>query len=479
MLQPRCISLRFVLFIAPICAKPKLGRDVCMEASKKDYINAEIFKLLDLRSKFFYFGGTAIWSTFSILDLLVAREHFAHFLKYRVLGAAVFFSFGLVEKRSRSILNRRIYLFLGISVLAVLLETMLFQLGGHQSSYYLGIVQAGIMVICFYPAPQGSSAFAMALMMELIYAVPILLFDTITNPRQFIENNLVIITCLGMIATWRWMSDRTLINKISLQYDLAQMAEELRSRKEELEGNLTALKTTQSQLIEASKMASIGTFAAGIAHEINNPLSIMQGYVHIIRELLRKKNALDPTLESLCEKHRQGVQRIAAISNSLLAFSKKEPVEVTAVDLHEAIEIALSFVRTQYQSAGVSLELDERVKRPGVLADPAYLQQILLNILSNAKDATEGNRGPRAISVITEDSGKFTKISINDNGHGIPKELQERIFDPFFTTKAPGSGTGLGLAIVRSLVTSMNGKITVHSEVGKGTTFDIELPAVG
>jgi two-component system, NtrC family, sensor kinase len=234
------------------------------------------------------------------------------------------------------------------------------------------------------------------------------------------------------------------------------------------------------QVIEAGKLASVGELAAGIAHEINNPVAIMMEEAGWVMDILADGDFGTP--ENLAEMHRaldqvrvQGA-RCKDITHKLLSFARKTDSRLRELDINDlAAEMAeLSEKRARYVNVRLRTELAPGL--PHVAGSPSELQQILLNLINNAMDAMEKNGGDLVIT--TRLAGDRVELSVSDSGHGIPKSVLPRIFDPFFTTKAVGKGTGLGLSICYGIVKKLSGEITVDSAPEKGSTFRISLPAV-
>lgn len=233
------------------------------------------------------------------------------------------------------------------------------------------------------------------------------------------------------------------------------------------------------QVIEAGKLASIGELAAGIAHEINNPVAIMVEEAGWIGDLLAEDDGEDNSDEmkkSLKQIRTQGA-RCKEITHKLLSFARKIDPTVHEVDINELVQevVGLSDQRTRY--GNVELELLLQDDLPPLEGSPSELQQVLLNLVNNAIDAL-GTKGGK-VSVSTCLAEGSILVTVKDNGEGIPKANISKIFDPFFTTKPVGKGTGLGLSIIYGIVKKMGGEITVESEQNVGTVFRVQLPAMG
>ena len=233
------------------------------------------------------------------------------------------------------------------------------------------------------------------------------------------------------------------------------------------------------QVIEAGKLASVGELAAGIAHEINNPVAIMMEEAGWVMDILADDDHDSP--DNLAEMRRaldqvrvQGA-RCKEITHKLLSFARKTDSRLRELDINDlAAEMAeLSEKRARYVNVRLRAELAPGL--PHVAGSPSELQQLLLNLINNAMDAMEKNGGDLVIA--TRLAADKVELSVSDTGHGIPKSVQSRIFDPFFTTKAVGKGTGLGLSICYGIVKKLGGEISVESAPEKGAIFRVLLPA--
>ncbi len=224
-----------------------------------------------------------------------------------------------------------------------------------------------------------------------------------------------------------------------------------------------------------NRMASIGRLAAGVAHEINNPLSIIEENAGLLTDLLTLTDA-PPDRErflAIADSVRNSVVRCAAITHGLLGFAKTMEPTTTPIDLRALIEEVLNFERRLAGYRNLNITTDIPKPLPAIESDRGQLQQVFLNILTNAFDAVDDG-GRVDISMELQDENTIT-VMITDNGHGIPEKNLKRIFEPFFTTKLE-YGTGLGLSITYGLVVKLGGHINVQSEIGKGSTFTVRLP---
>lgn len=237
------------------------------------------------------------------------------------------------------------------------------------------------------------------------------------------------------------------------------------------------------QLMEAGKMASLGELSAGVAHEINNPLAIILTERQILLDVAEQKPALDEGFkkelkESLAQIDVQ-VNRCKRITHNLLRFSRRTKSVIEKVDLNDFLEEIVELMEREARSSGIKFQTELDGDAKPVLSDPSQLQQVFLNLITNAIDAHDGKPyGTIHITTKADNQKKQVKVTVADTGSGIPKENLSKIFDPFFTTKPVGRGTGLGLSICYSIVQRLGGAIGVKSVLGEGTEFLVELPFI-
>lgn len=234
----------------------------------------------------------------------------------------------------------------------------------------------------------------------------------------------------------------------------------------------TEKKRLQSQLIQAEKMSTVGSLIAGIAHELNNPLTAVAGFSEILKDIpVQAEDREDLRLLHL------SALRCRDIVQGLLRFARKSPSELSRVCLNETVQAALALSEYRLvKSEGLRLEVSLDPKSPEVAADPQRLQQVLINLLNNAADAMKGRPEPRVIRVRTRAGGDFHEVEVEDTGPGIPPNQQRRIFDPFFTTKARGAGTGLGLSISTQIVAEAGGTLACSQGPEGGARFTARFP---
>ncbi len=232
------------------------------------------------------------------------------------------------------------------------------------------------------------------------------------------------------------------------------------------------------KVIEAGKLASVGELAAGIAHEINNPIAIMVEEAGWIGDLLKEEDFEESEnvteLKRAVDQIRTQGERCKEITHKLLSFARRTDPRIREVQFNDLIEevLGVSEQRSRFSNVKVTTHLDPDL--PLVAASPSEMQQVLLNLINNAIDAI--GTGGGTIEVTSRTDGDFVVVDVADNGQGIPPAVMARIFDPFFTTKPVGKGTGLGLSICYGIVKKLGGDITVNSAVDVGTAFHVYLP---
>jgi len=238
----------------------------------------------------------------------------------------------------------------------------------------------------------------------------------------------------------------------------------------------------EAQLAQSEKLSSIGLLAAGVAHEVNTPLAVISSYAQMLAKQMRPMMEQDARLGPVLEKITQQTFRASEIVNGLLNFSRTGGTEFASVDLNRLLFDTLTLVEHQFKTAGIRVETEFDEGLPRIHGNEGKLQQVVLNLLLNARDAMHGMRDGR-IRIATEKAVGRVCVLVEDFGGGIEPEHMHRIYDPFFTTKTKPrngehKGTGLGLAVSYGIMQEHGGKMQVESEVGVGTTFRLEFPAV-
>jgi C4-dicarboxylate-specific signal transduction histidine kinase len=263
---------------------------------------------------------------------------------------------------------------------------------------------------------------------------------------------------------------------VSLEEALNQMALKLKDTVSSLELAIRNLHDKQGQLVEAEKLASLGRIAAGVAHEINNPLAIINEKAGLMQDLLamsadfEQKQHISAQIEGITGS----VNRCRTITHRLLGFARRMDITIEPLNLNEAIRETITFLKSEILSKAAQLDLNLAEDLPEIRSDKIQLEQVFLNLIKNAVDAVTTG-GEIAITTSRKDEGSV-QVFISDNGEGIPKDKLNHIFEPFFTTKGRDRGTGLGLFVSHAILRKLGCRIQVQSEVGKGTTFTLDIP---
>jgi C4-dicarboxylate-specific signal transduction histidine kinase len=250
---------------------------------------------------------------------------------------------------------------------------------------------------------------------------------------------------------------------------------DLRETTQEMERREHELRDKQEQLVQAGKLATLGELTTGVAHELNNPLNNIGLYVGNVIDRIRLGADDSEPLVSDLEKAMEQVRKATEIISHLRTFGRAARVSIGQVDVDDVIERSLLLVHEQLRLRGIEVELELCPDELLVIANPIQLEQVFINLLTNARDALADSKR-KTIRIASSRDGEKIRIAFSDTGPGIPLELQQRIFDPFFTTKEVGTGTGLGLSITYSILKEYGGEISVDSRPGKGATFLVELP---
>ncbi len=314
----------------------------------------------------------------------------------------------------------------------------------------------------------------------------------------------------GVVSNFYDITQRKEAERIQKEYEhtlekeVANKTQQLKEQNNALAATLNRLKSAQTQLVNAEKMASLGQLTAGIAHEINNPINFVSGNIfplktdfQDIKEILKKYQAIANSedklkaienaekqaqeldvnylfeeMEALIDGIEEGANRTRDIVVGLRNFSRLDEDSIKSADVHAGMEATLVLLKNKTKnSIKIERNYDESIEE--IECYPGKLNQVFMNLLSNAIQAIDGKG---TIKITTENKGEEITIKIEDTGSGMSDEVKEKIFEPFFTTKDVGKGTGLGLSITYGIIEQHKGKIIVNSELGKGSEFVIVLP---
>ena len=255
---------------------------------------------------------------------------------------------------------------------------------------------------------------------------------------------------------------------IHIMGDLRETTAEIQRREKEL-------RDKQEQLVQAGKLATLGELTTGVAHELNNPLNNIGLFVGNAIDLIEHGLTDEEQIIRQLRHATQQVGKATEIITHLRTFGRAAPVSREPIALRQVIERALALMREQLRLRGIDVVVELGSREPVVLGNPIQLEQVFINLLTNARDAV-ANSPRKAIRISASVDSEAVELAFADTGHGIPTGLERRIFDPFFTTKEVGKGTGLGLSITYGIIKEHGGTISVVSPSGVGATFVIRLP---
>lgn len=367
----------------------------------------------------------------------------------------------------------------------------------QESSEVIGYLELGFSMASAQQLIDEATA-AVVLLTVLVLIVTVLMLTVIINAITRPVRQLVMVTDqisrgdfsrkvgdigddeLGHLAmTFNQMID-------SLRQSRQEIEEYNRTLEEKIIERTQQLEDAQAQLIQSEKLSAIGQLAAGVAHELNNPLGGILGYAQFTLEKLQKTSAEKITTKELDSFQRyvhdieMQARRCKAIVQNLLKFSRtSRAVDFTEIDINRTLEETVSFVEHQLHINQMTLTIDLGKDLPLLFGNAGQLQQVFTNLIINAMHASQPGAAVTVSSRFSPALGEFggaVELQFADQGSGIPKENLKKIFEPFFTTKEIGKGTGLGLSVSYGIVKDHGGEISVSSVVGKGTTFTIVLP---
>ena len=232
-----------------------------------------------------------------------------------------------------------------------------------------------------------------------------------------------------------------------------------------------------AQLVQSDKLAALGKMAAGVAHEINNPLAVILQKTGWMEDLLadekfQSSENIDEFKTSI-SKIEEHVERARKVVHNMLGYTRKMEPRLEDVDINATLNQTITLLENYARLNDIDIQTDLSDNLPVIASDQAKLQQVFLNLISNAIDAIEKEG---SVEVISRHDDARIYVAITDNGPGIPEEIQRNIFDPFYSTKDTGKGTGLGLWVCHSIIEQMGGHIRLESKVGKGAIFTVDLP---
>jgi len=570
--------------------------------NKKQYISGQMTQMMVYWYGITLILGAVLFMGLGFLDYFVTPILFNKFLLLRVaicfILIIIFYLLQILNKSHKEEKYITSLVMAGLLLSASAIEVMVLGLGGHKSFYYAGFNLLTICALGLLPLSLAISSVCAGLI-YLIYLLPILLLDKITDYPLFISNNFFLLATFIIALVWRYLSQKNLTQLLSLQYDqkkqqeileelvdkrtkklqeseqrLASLFEqandgiiisddkgiivdvnrmtcnlhgfdrnsligihgslldtgeypisykerqqsllkgesllyetthfkkdgtkiplEMSERAIEINGSMfiqsfqrdiTEKKKLLKQLLHSQKMESIGQLAGGLAHNFKNLLTVIIANADTIS--YNKDNLDERTLESLSMISHAGRQGTAIVSN-LMSFARRGETETNPLRINEVIQKTYEMI-SQLIPKRISVHLELQENLPLFRGDVYHIEQLLINLMVNARDAMpEGGKIEISTSETTLDSqsigvefeiksGRFIHLRISDSGEGIPGEALEKIFEPFFTTKEDGKGTGLGLAMVYGTVKDHGGYILANNNPTGGACFDIYFPAL-
>lgn len=268
--------------------------------------------------------------------------------------------------------------------------------------------------------------------------------------------------------------------KKSMERDLLAKHWELKNAYEELERAHMELKSAQEALVQAGKLAALGELAAGVAHELNQPLSGVMGFGQELERILQEKFRDEQALDFTAEINKNSV-RMKKIIQQLREFTRKSVEDFQNVQLTHVIQDSLKLLDQQFKSRGIEVKIQAEADLPQIYCNPFQLEQVFINLATNARDAIESTgkaSGKIEIELRrkAQDSRRFVEILFRDDGIGMSMETKNRAIDPFYTTKEVGKGTGLGLSVSYGILSKIHGSMMIESAPGRGTSFLLTLP---
>jgi C4-dicarboxylate-specific signal transduction histidine kinase len=256
---------------------------------------------------------------------------------------------------------------------------------------------------------------------------------------------------------------------IHIMDDLRETTAELARREQEL-------REKQAQLVQAGKLATLGELTTGVAHELNNPLNNIGLFIGNALDRIERGEIAEGRVVGDLKEAEEQLRRATEIISHLRTFGRAAPAQFERVDVRDVVTRALSFMQEQLRLHAISMEVDLDDAEAPVDGNPIQLEQVAINLLTNARDAVSERTSERLIGVVVRGLADTVRITVADNGPGVEPALVERIFDPFFTTKEVGLGTGLGLSISYGIVADHHGTIAVATGRDGGAEFTVEIP---
>ncbi len=462
--------------------------------------------------------GVILVPMFSVVDALLYPELFYQFLQYRLIASISCIIIFFINRRWNLGVHSATLAIIGYYIVGFSIILMIWDVGGYATPYYAGLNLVFVAFGVLYPLQVKTIALH-CIGLYMIYLLGVMwldptapyIFDPTLVPdnerasamyRLFISNNSFVLSSLFIILIASAVGSNLRYREYKSRIELESAKRELQRSNEMLEitlarkhrdliENLQEKKLVEEmknkleeQLVQSQKLEAIGRLAGGVAHDFNNILTVIKVNGDL---LLMKMDDDDPHRKKITEI-RHASERAAALIRQLLAFSRKQMLQPTDLDLNDVILGMDDLLR---RLIGEDIELTHQLSENlgKVKADPSQIEQVVMNLVVNARDAmptggyitiqTRNVYFDRQQAVSREGSlreGDYVLMSVSDTGEGMDIEVQSHIFEPFYTTKEVGKGTGLGLSTVYGIVRQSEGAVTVYSEIGKGTAFKVYLP---
>lgn len=265
-----------------------------------------------------------------------------------------------------------------------------------------------------------------------------------------------------------------------MERDMIAKHSELTNAYQELNRAHIELKQAQEALVQAGKLAALGELAAGVAHELNQPLTGVMGFAQELVELIKEEQLDRATIDDFSQEIVKNSIRMKKIIQQLREFTRKSTEDLQVTNIESVIKESFKLLDKQFDSRGIVVSIQAKEKIPEIYCNPFQLEQVFINLATNARDAIEqkgNNDGKIKIEIARcKTDSRFIEVKYSDNGIGMTNEAKSRALEPFFTTKEVGKGTGLGLSVSYGILSKIHGTMRIEGKPGKGTTFFLKLP---